>query len=256
VAGRFLKHHLFHQKEDHMTNVKGRVKEELQKATAWVSTTDMVGLVGGSHSSVGRALRQLWTENIADKKSIAGDRYGRKQWLHLDHAGKNFQNAAIPTKTVWVKPGPKKVKTKKTRTQPLASITPINHSQGDLIMQIEQGVETIVGEFVAADKKFTAHDITKELRDRVNAGTIQVDPGLAGTAHVGGKDVTKIEHSFVRDAVHMLMTGNRFPNYGRAHTGTFFEYFPQAAAPPAPASNDPSTPPAADGGSYDGNSTL
>lgn len=118
-------------------------------------------------------------------------------------------------------------------------------------MQIEQGVETVVSELVAADKKFSAHDVTKELRDRVNAGTIQVDPNLAGTAHVGGKSVTKIEHSFVKDTVHKIMTSGKFA-YDRSHNGTFFEYFPPAPITPPTTG----TPTPTSGSSYDGGSTL
>lgn len=239
-----------------MTNVKGRVKEELQKATAWLSVVDMVDLVGGTpticHATVARALRKLWEESVAAKMKLPGDNHGRMQWIAMANAKLGFPDAKPVTVSA---PKVKKPRTKKTKNG--SPITPINtaNNQGALIMQIEQGVESIVAELVAADKKFSAHDVTKTLRDRVNTGTIQVDPGLAGTAHVGGKDVTKIEHGYVRDAVHALMTGGKYPAYDRETNGTFWEYFPQAAAAPAtPATTpDPNAPPAAP---YDGNSTL
>ena len=240
-----------------MTRVMDTVLQELRNATAWLSTNDLVVKTGNTHSSVGRALRRLWTADKVTKLKMKADRYGRMQWATpLNGTDPLFMYATSPTPTVYAPTGKRKKKAKQ-----LATITPINstvaNNQGALIMQIEQGVEEIVTEFVKADKKFTAHDVTKELRDRVNAGTIQVDPGLAGTAHVGGKDVTKIEHALVRDAVHSLMTSGKFP-YDRSHTGQYFEYFPAAAAPPAtdPNASSSNAPPSQDGGSYDGNSTL
>ena len=67
-----------------MTNVKGRVTDELKKATTWLSTNDLVGLLSLSHSSVGRALRRLWDKDVVRKEKMVGDRYGRMQWIHAD----------------------------------------------------------------------------------------------------------------------------------------------------------------------------
>jgi len=254
-----------------MTRVKGNVLDELNHADRWLTTTEVMKRLEGviphcTRSSVGRALRRLQSAGLAVRKWIPGDQCGNRQWATTaNSADANFPEAKP---TFRVKLAPVK-RVKKTTKQPrlrlvktiqvVNAVVQNNTNQGDLIMQIEQGVEAIVAEWVAADKKFSAHDVTKELRDRVNAGTLQVDPGVAGTVQVGGQTVTRVEHKFVRDAVHTLMVTGSF-NYDRAHNGDFFEYFPKpavVAAPPAidPA-NDPSTPPTTDGGTYDGSSTL
>lgn len=236
-----------------MTRVKDLVKAELERATTWLSTNDVVLAVGKPHGSVGRALRRLWAEKGLAKAAMHHDRYGRMQWLLEAKNVPGVPDAQPPTQTIYKKRAAKKTnRQKKSNGGAVATAS----TQGDLTMQIEQGVETVVAEWVAAGKKFSAHDVTKELRERVNQDKIQVDPGLAGTAHVGGRNVTKIEHDLVRDAVHMLMTSSKF-DYDRAHNGTHFEYFPLPAnTVAATPSTDPSAPPAADGGSYTGSSTL
>ncbi len=237
-----------------MTRVKDTVRAELEKAAAWLSTNDFVRIVGRPHGSVGRALRRLWTEDVAAKTKMVGDRYGRMEWATVANAkDPNFAHAQPPKGTVYQK------KSKKTKKSTGGSATVVGGfgtaSQGDLIVQFEQGVETIVAELVAAEKTFSAHDITVELRDRVNAGTIQIDSNLAGTVQVAGKTVPKVEHSFIRDAVKALMRGNRFPDYTtQANPAGYIEYLPIAKS--AGQTPDPVAPDPVDGTTYDGGSTL
>ncbi len=239
-----------------MTRVMDTVLQELRTATAWLSTNDLVALTGKSHPSVGRALRRLWYWDKVDKKKMSGDRFGRMQWATPQNGvDQSFPEADPPTSTVYVKKSSQQHAKRTRHNGSLATITPISSAnQGDLIMQIEQGVEAIVSKLVQDQIKFSAHDITAELRKQVNDGTIQVDPGLAGTVFVQslGKAVTKIEHPIVRDAVHALMTSGKY-DYDRTHNGDFFEYSPKAPDPAstgsAPAAPTSSTP-------YDGSSTL
>lgn len=244
------------------SGTKSRVKAELERATTWLSTTDLVTLLGGTRSSVGRALRYLYAEAFVNKKELPGCRRVTMQWLYAKYAGRHYPDATPQwsSKPVVIKARPmqgKAIIASTPNTQPNAFAQ--LWKQGDLQMQIEQGIETVAAEWVAAEKTFTAHDITEELRKRVNDGSIQLDPGLAGTAHVGGKDVTRVEHIFVREGVRKLMGSNRFPDYTRQHNPAGFnEYLPIAkSASSTPATPDPTgATPAADGSSYDGSSTL
>jgi hypothetical protein len=232
--------------EELMRGTKEKVKVELERATAWLSTTTLVTLLGGTRSSVGRALRYLYAENLVHKKVIPGSKRVTMQWILSKYAGRHYPDAT----PVW---------TMKAVVPATILSTNFTNPTGDLQMQIEQGVDTVVTEWVTAEKKFSAHDVTEELRKRVNDGSIQLDPGLAGTAYVGGKDVTKVEHKFIKEAVSKLMGSNRFPDYVREHNPAgFYEYLPIAqSAGSAPAAVDPAgTPPAASGSSYDGSSTL
>lgn len=146
-------------------------------------------------------------------------------------------------------------------------------------------VETVVQEFIAGGKEFTAHDVTSEVRARVNDGRLTVDKAEVGVVHVnGGQEVAKIGHDEIKDIVHSMHHSGMMVGYNRIHTGSFFKYIsqaawdalqqpntpgpapaadPAAALPPAPVfvspsapSADPSGTPPSSGGSYDGTPTL
>ena len=125
-------------------------------------------------------------------------------------------------------------------------------------------VEVVVNEFVAATKQFSAHDVTNEVRNRVNVGTLTVDKAEVGVVHIaakdangaviGGQEMPRIDHDSIKDAVTEMFHNDKMTGYDRVFTGVFFNYGPAAAAP-APV--DPATPtPAADGSSYSGDPTL
>lgn len=237
-----------------MTRVMDTIKQELEKATTWLSTNDVMQVTGRSRGSVGRALRRLADRQEVTKKVIALARPRHMQWA-------TPRNAADPLFLYAVAPGmPSKLKktSKATKSQrvPQLHIIPSNSTQGGLIMQIEQGVETIVSKLVQDQIKFSAHDVTAELRKQVNDGTLQVDPGLAGEVFVQSlnKKVTKIEHPIVRDAVHQLMTSGKY-DYDRVHNGSFFEYAPKADDSDPTNPGTPQTPPVSSA-PYDGSSSL
>jgi hypothetical protein len=238
-----------------MRRVMDLVLGELALASAWMTTTEICEKMSRKRGSVGRALRRLEARDSITKLKVLGDEMGNMEWaipskLPLPHAAPKVR--------------PKKLgKTRRVHMKHPVQMLSINlTNQGDLQMHIETGAEAIVVEWVAAEKTFSAHDVTEELRKRVNDGAAQLDPALAGTTHVGGKDVTKVEHTFVKAAVTKLMSGNRFPDYVREHNpGGFYEYKPIAKSAGLPATApDPAgssgTPPAASGSSYDGSSTL
>lgn len=236
-----------------------QVFEILDEAKTWLSTTQVVSLIGGgTRPSVGRALRRLYYKNKITKALIPGDELGNMQWVSLGNLSKNFADAP---------PSFRQKRAKKPKLV-LISGSPMGGkqffaSQGGHAMQVEQGVEQIITEWVAADKRFSAYDVTQELRTRANAGTAQVDPGSSGTVSVGGKTVPYIDHGLVNLTVRLLMGGGKFPTYTRQHTGVYFEYLPSSqaittanSAPADPSSDPTGTPPSADGSSYDGTPSL
>ena len=127
---------------------------------------------------------------------------------------------------------------------------------------LNASIEVTVNKLIADKKTFSAHDVTKALREEVNAGlNATLDQGETGSVHVNGVDVPKISHDYVRDAVHELFHTGKMTGYDRNHSGSHWEYAPAVVAPPVPVLGTPvdpstSTPPASSGGSYDGSPTL
>lgn len=117
-----------------------------------------------------------------------------------------------------------------------------------------KAVTEVVAELVAKQASFSAYDVTKALREKVNTGTFTIDPQETGTVFVGGKGVPKIEHEAVKGVVTECFHANEMPGYDRDHNGSYFEYKPVAAAPDPAA--PPTPPPITGGGSYDGTPTL
>jgi hypothetical protein len=232
-------------------SIANEVFEELKKASRWMTTIELTELLNKKHSSVGRALRHLWARSSAVRVRIPDYAAGYiSEWATVTNSvDANFPHA--PQRPA--KPRPKKAKVPKLRV--VASNPNLNTtSQGDLTMQIEQAVETVLKEWIPAEKKFSAHDVTREIRSRVNAGTITIDPALAGTAGTTTGPVTNIKHDLVRDAVHHQMTGVVTYTQDFNQAGNFFEYVPtkpvadpNTGTPPTPSTN---------GSTYDGSSTL
>ena len=85
---------------------------------------------------------------------------------------------------------------------------------GDLVTQ----------EFIANNTKFSAHDVTKKLRDLVLVDDKLVDMTETGPCWVQGKQVARIEHDDVKNIVHDLFTAGLLTGYGRSYNGSFLEY--------------------------------
>lgn len=142
---------------------------------------------------------------------------------------------------------------------------------GDLVTQ----------EFIPAQKKFSAHDVTKRLREKVLAhakalsnnlfSITVVEPDEVGTVFVHGIKTAKVEHEDVKAIVHELYQVQAFADFGRAHVGTHWEYDLVANLQAAPtATSSPTTPPPSTnvvnvggivvgviaGDDYDGSSTI
>lgn len=98
--------------------------------------------------------------------------------------------------------------------------------------------DLLVNEFVTSGKKFSAHDITKRLRnielDRAKNATrnmplpmpnsTPIDRLETGEVHVLGYKVPKIDHEDVRNIVHDIYSAGGMPNLGRIRTNGFWEY--------------------------------
>lgn len=69
-------------------------------------------------------------------------------------------------------------------------------------MALEQAVVLILQDFVAATKSFSAHEVTVELRNRINKGDYEII-GLPKITHPSGTGETQnVGHSEVRNIVH------------------------------------------------------
>ena len=118
-------------------------------------------------------------------------------------------------------------------------------------------VETSVKALVAAKTKFSAYDVTKDLRSKVADGTVSIDITETGTVHVSGKDVAKIDHEVIKECVHDIFNSDEMDGYDRTHNGTHFEYHEKEEDEDD--GDDDSTddaPSTTDGDDYDGSSSL
>jgi hypothetical protein len=226
-----------------MTTLKSLVRDQLAGTPngTWLTVAQIVDLIPAAQSrseSVSRALRKLFEEGTVDRQVVPGaPRF--KQW--------KFVSAAVvrPTRIATKGSAGKQSATSGAGRQSARSNT------------FQTAVEAVVTEFVTAQKSFSAHDVTNELRTAVNAGKAAIDKAETGIVHVSGAVVPKIEHDKVRALVHDLFDAGKMPSYDRANNGQFWTYAP-AAQTPAPSGGDGSgsPPPPVDGSNYDGSSTL
>lgn len=228
----------------------------------FINVRDLQGLllamgVDRSRSSIGAGLRRLHkTSAVAWQKAPKKHGGFCKAWRLT------AQGAQLPTT-----PPPKKGRTRRSKGNGGTQQSSKGSSARTTNMCIDpskptlnKAIEDVVGELVIAKKTFSAYDVTKELRDKVAKTTVVVDHAESGVVHVGGVPVARVDHDYVRDAVHELFHTGKMDGYDRAHTGSHWQYeeakantvLPDPSASPA----GTGTPPAADGSSYDGSPTL
>lgn len=231
-------------------SVINEVFEELEKAKRWMTTTELTEKLNRKRSSVGRALRRLYARDSVSKDLLPDARNLRQWATKVNGADANF-----PAAPAGANKPTKKKKGKVPKLRVIASNPPLNAtSQGDLDMQMKEAVETVLKEWVAAERKFSAHEVTIEIRNRVNAGTVTIDPDLAGTTTAPTGKVTNIKHDLVRPHVHTYMDSERKYDQNM-NPGGFFEYVPVKQADPDPNAGTPPAP-TTSGSTYDGSSTL
>lgn len=221
----------------------------------WLSSKEVLDYMVNKvvRSTVRRVLRRLHSLGVVDLEKSGRDKYGTKKWQFVD--------AVVFFKA----PTPPRVKKHKIVRTPAKSVpfTAV-YANGDRDMDIKKAVQNIVAENIVANKIFTAHDVTTALRTKVNAGTVTVDPGTAGTVHVGGRDVPRIDHDEVKDHVHQEFLSGSMTGYDRVHNTDHFAYQPgtvttQAASSAGaviantPTQADPDPAPVS---TYDGSSTI
>lgn len=290
-----------------------RVRGVLGTATQWLAVSDIhTKITTGSHSSIRRALRAEGTHVNSPNlmmvggtvqatykgMKIPGDRYGRCQWAMAVADTTNWANATPKDQTNCGN----KARTKKQKSSPTALLATgrLSYSTANVSLNPRyQGVpmclsattatklslikavgDLVILEFIPAQKKFSAYDVTKRLREIVLGsakGTIPpgsvIDTNETGTVFVQGTSVAKIEHDDVKEIVHELFNAGAMSGYDRIHTGQHFEYdlaatiaatnqtaATQAVAPvvtPAdPLTPDPTVVTGATGAAYDGSSTI
>ena len=118
-------------------------------------------------------------------------------------------------------------------------------------------IETSVKMLVSTKTKFSAYDVTKDLRSRVADEVAVIDTAETGTVYVGGKSVAKIDHEIVKEAVHdIFSSGEMGDEYTRTHTGSYWEY--EEAVDDSDDDSDDSDDDSddSDDGDYDGSSSL
>lgn len=203
-----------YQVRDHLANAPG----------SWLTVEQLCAMINTSHhSTVARALRKLREEGYAVAQRVSGDPRCRREWSYAT-------TTSMKISLTYVAPNPS--------------------NRSTSMPTFNSAVEAVVAEFVAAGKTFSAHDITDEVRQRSNAGTLVIDAAETGTCYNAGSSVPRVEHNEVRDRVHDLFTAGSMPGYDRKHTGQYWQYVPPA--PAAVVAPDP----ADDGSGYDGGSLL
>lgn len=273
------------------------INGELSKATQWMTANEIAEIIRKSPSTVRKWLRH---GAIAGPQSLnfsptykfeknPDDRHGRRQWALAAADTKGWANAPVPTSS--------SKKQKKAASGSPAAAT--QHAMyGGLILMcsplnkptlIKAVGDLLVSEYVTSGKKFTAHDVTKRLRELVFEQVKKIDdeckatgnrisyvPLVAsqetGVVHVKGLQVAKVEHEDVKNIVHDIFNAGGMVGIGRIHRGSFWEYDTQAnidtelaAQAPAPlpvatvisgnTGADPTPAPVA-GSAYDGSSTI
>lgn len=98
------------------------------------------------------------------------------------------------------------------------------------IVNIREIVETVLKQdFIKSRRKFSAHEVTLQIRKLIQDGTYTID-GISDHVLVDGKKVQRIRHEDVRDFVVEFM--NRCSEYtsvmATAGSHTFKQYVPKS----------------------------
>lgn len=260
--------------------IKDLVQKELQAADKWMSVADLYDSTSYNANTISRILRS--NKNLFKSEIIPGDPKRRKQWAYFDKDTTNWTNATSRRTPKVLFRRTSKLSKPAAPAKAVAAIIPNNPTYQGFPMCLSAATaakpsliqavgDLVTSEFLPAQKKFSAHDVTKRMRELVSQPTTTVNPAETGTVHVAGKSVPKIAHDDVREIVHELFSQGLLTGYDRIHNGTHFEYdtlaaiaaadsWAKAAAAAATAAATPtttsSTPAGQDGSSYDGSSTI
>lgn len=256
-----------------MNHVREQILIILQASPSGLTAANLTHLIQPTPcmSTVSRALRELrWKGKVCYQEGSRA-KNGRKIWAD-QRLKVNGPSTIVPCPNPGQDPAlvvfqakvpkPKKTKALSVPVQVLpksscfTTVTPDPNQE--TYMNMEDAVAAVLKDFVAANKTFSAHDVTKEIRERANTGKITID-SVQDTIRVGAATLLRIEHNDVKDEVVKLVAAGACPNYARVHNGVFFEYGPVTTLPADDDASDPTnpgSPPPTDGGSYDGTPTL
>lgn len=251
--------------------IKEQVLAVLDGTSVWESLNSLTSY-GFNHSTLRRVMNELGDEKKVVTQTIPGSRYRCKQYASLLSDTSTWADAQVT-------PTPKRNKPRTVRSG-VASITRVPNpryqgfpmclpdSTATKLTLIQAVGDLVTSEFIPAAKKFTAHDVTKRLREKVSADpATPISPVETGSVHVQGKSVPKIEHEDVKAIVHELFAQGLLVGFDRVHVAGHFEYDTlaniAALTPPAPIvmpQADPMTPDptvlGTSGSTYDGSSTI
>jgi hypothetical protein len=119
-------------------------------------------------------------------------------------------------------------------------------------INLTDAIDIVLDAFTTAQKTFSTHDVTMELRNRVNTAALSVT-ALDGTCTVNGVDVSRIKHAKVRDYVHAKYDNGDISGYSRKDNGAYFLYVPSA---PSSIDDDDDDDSSISGATYDGSAAL
>lgn len=174
----------------------------------WLEVTSTIASKRFVHGgTVSRALRRLFAKKCVTREFLPGKHSGTKLW------------SAIPNAVYTVKQRPAKVATPK-KSSGKVTVMALPTNKPTLVTATLQAITVLM-----ADKKtFSAHDVTKKLRDMVKDGSATVDHTETGVVHVGGKAVARIEHDEVRGLVHEYHAAGKMDGYDKVMNGDHWEY--------------------------------
>ena len=117
-------------------------------------------------------------------------------------------------------------------------------------MLFKSFVKLVVDDFIKNQTTFSVHDVTKEVRSRVNADPNAItDKQLADVP--SGQTIIKtilVDHNEVRDIIYSFLPEIDMLGYVREHNGSYWEFKPANTTVP--------TPTIANSGAYNGVSSF
>jgi len=216
-----------------------RALEILQTKTLPVDLpTLMIGMPSNTYwSTVSRALRRMRSKGIVSSQRNGG------RWVFWSF--NSSQTAKVPL----------------SKQQPKGAVRRNVMCRPDNMPTLCEAIDSTVKMLVGTKTEFSAFDITKDLRSQVSDGAVTIDTAETGTVHVGGKDVAKIDHEIIRDAVHDIFKRGEMSGYSRFFTGSHWTYSKAPDDPPPPDDSDDDSDDSDDddgatGTAYDGSSSL
>lgn len=194
---------------------KSQALDVLKAANKAMTYDEIAKLVPGScGSTIDRALRKLWQEGLVSKEP---QNHAKPQHTKLwSFVSTPSTLSSVPTPT----PQPK--------SKVITMCLPAN--KPTLVTATIQTIELMLFD----ETKFSAHDVTKRLRELVGSGIAKVDEIEVGTVHVSGKNVPRIDHEDVKGIVHEYFSTGKMSDWERTMVNDHWVYQPPTVQQPVP----------------------